>query len=98
LGEVGEAAVAHAIADLAGAALHPRRDAIQERGLAGAGFADDGDDLAGPQIERDIGAADEVAVAALEVADGEDGVAHSAASSVSFGTPVPTCPSALRGS
>ncbi len=74
MSEVARDPVAHAVADRAVGRLEPARDAVEQRRLAGAGFADDRQDLAGPQVEVDARAADARPVAPLEVADGEDGI------------------------
>ena len=46
-------------------------EAAQQRRLAGAGFADDAEHLAGPEVEGDIGAADALAIEAADAGDRE---------------------------
>ena len=48
-------------------------DGAEEGGLAGAGGADEGDDLAGEDLHRDAVEGFDVAVADDEVVDGEEG-------------------------
>ena len=49
--EVAERAVAHAVGDRAGSRRQPRREAVEQRRLARAGFADDRQHFARPQLE-----------------------------------------------
>ena len=69
--EVAVAAVAHVIFDAAGARQQPGGKAVQQGRLAGAGFADDGEHFARPEIEGDVAAADAVAVEFCNVMDFE---------------------------
>jgi hypothetical protein len=80
-GEVAHLAVAHAVFDGARGRHQAGGEAVEQRRLAGAGFADDRQDFARPEIEGDILAADARAVEFRDVADFESGVVgHSAAS------------------
>ena len=60
--EVAEIAVAHAVRHRTRRRQEPRRDAVEQRRLARAGFADDRQHFPRPEIERDILAADARAV------------------------------------
>ncbi len=89
LGDLADAEIADAVARLAGdlfaleadraarRAVHPG-DGADQRGLAGAVRADDGDDLALGDLERDAVERLRVAVEEIEIADGEH---HEAAAS-----------------
>ena len=48
-------------------------EAAQQGRLARAGFADDAEHLARPEVEGDIGAADALAIEAADAVDGEQG-------------------------
>src|SRR5690606_35049861 len=54
--EVGRALVPRAVEDAPAVGGEARRDAVEQRRLAGARLADDADHLAGPEVERNIAA------------------------------------------
>jgi hypothetical protein len=66
-GEVANGAVAHAITETTGIDRELARQELQQRRLAGAGFAHDCQHLAFVQRERDVAAADLTAVALGDV-------------------------------
>jgi hypothetical protein len=71
-GVVAEGADVHAIQrDRALVPVVQRGHAVQQRRLADAGFAHDGDELTGRHAQRDVGKHRRVAVALGEVADNE---------------------------
>jgi hypothetical protein len=61
-GKIAHPAVAHPVLDGAGSRHQAGGEAVEQRRLAGAGFADDGQHFAGPEIEGDVLAADAGAV------------------------------------
>jgi hypothetical protein len=69
--EIAVLAVAHVVFDAAGGRHQPGGDAVQQRRLAGAGFTDDRQHFARPQLEGDVLAADAVAVEFRDVVDFE---------------------------
>jgi hypothetical protein len=60
--DVAACTIAHPVVNRAAGRRQPRGNAIEQRRLAGAGFADDRQHLARPEVETDIRAADPVAV------------------------------------
>ena len=79
VGEIAHRAVALAVMHLARIRRHQAGDHVQQRRLAGAGFADDRQRLAFLQFEADVAAGGDGAEALVEAFGDEEGRAHSAA-------------------
>ncbi|ENN84500.1 hypothetical protein RHSP_72583 [Rhizobium freirei PRF 81] len=67
--EVTIGLVAHMIFDAACRRQQSRRNAVEQRRLAGAGFADDGQHFAGPKLEGHVPAPDTAAVELRDILD-----------------------------
>ena len=93
-------AVSCRVVDIPGGRFQTAGKHVQQRALAGAGFAHDAEDFPGPQIQRNVLAADAAAVTPRQLAGGKDGIkigiqeAHGYFSSL--GAAVPPCPATRR--
>ena len=98
--DIQHTAVSCRVMDMAGRGFQTAGKHVQQRALAGSGFSHDAEDFPGPQIQRNVPAADAAAVTPRQLAGGEDGIeigiqkAHGYFSSLEAAGP--PCPATRR--
>ena len=98
--DIQHAAVGRRVMDMTGGRFQTAGKHVQQRTFPGSGFSHDAKDFPGPQIQRNVPAADAAAVTPRQPAGGKDGIkigiqeAHGYFSSLEAAAP--PCPATRR--